>query len=57
MSELMEKLMENTEDQVTCKTCKHFIGAGDWNLCCDLRYDLCYKNTPACNQYEGVEEK
>lgn len=36
----------------TCATCKHFIGAGDWNLCCDLKYDLCYKHTPACEKYE-----
>ena len=35
-----------------CATCKHFIGAGDWNLCCDLKYDLCYKHTPACENYE-----
>lgn len=36
----------------TCETCKHFIGGGDWNLCCDLMYDLCYKDTPACEKYE-----
>ncbi len=35
-----------------CESCKHFIGAGDWNLCCDLKYDLCYKYTPACTKYE-----
>jgi len=37
---------------VTCATCKHFIGAGDWNLCCDLKYDLCYEHTLACSKYE-----
>ena len=36
----------------TCGTCKHFIGGGDWNLCCDLQYDLCYRHTPACEKYE-----
>lgn len=36
----------------TCATCKHFIGAGDWNLCCDLKYDLCYEHTLACDKYE-----
>ena len=39
-----------------CGTCKHFIGGGDWNLCCDQMYDLCYKITPACEKYEYSEE-
>lgn len=30
----------------TCATCTHFIGSGDWGLCCDLKYDLCYSCTP-----------
>lgn len=29
----------------TCATCTHFIGSGDWGLCCDLKYDLCYSQT------------
>lgn len=43
---------------LTCETCKHFIGAGDWNLCCDLPHPdypcgfLCYEDTPACDSYE-----
>ncbi len=36
----------------TCSSCEHYIGGGDWNLCCDLKYDLCYKHTPACENYE-----
>ena len=36
----------------TCRTCCHFIGGGDWSLCCDLKHDLCYRQTPACDQYE-----
>lgn len=36
----------------TCGTCKHFIGGGDWNLGCDLKYDLCYEHTLACDKYE-----
>ena len=36
----------------TCATCTHFIGSGDWGLCCDLKYDLCYSCTPKCNEYE-----
>ena len=35
----------------TCATCTHFIGSGDWGLCCDLKYDLCYSCTPKCNEY------
>lgn len=40
----------------TCVSCKHFIGGGDWNLCCDLMYELCYRNTPACDKYEFSQE-
>lgn len=42
----------------TCESCNHFLGGGDWNLCCDLKHDgypygfLCYKYTPACDKYE-----
>lgn len=47
--------MEKTE---TCGTCKHYIGGGDWNLCCDLKHEgypcgfLCYSYTEACEKYE-----
>ena len=46
-----------------CGTCAHFIGAGDWNLCCDLPHPdypygfLCYKNTEACEKYEPGKNK
>lgn len=48
-------------------TCKHFIGGGDWNLCCTVRHPtpkeremgktfifghLCYEYTDACDMYE-----
>ena len=42
----------------TCNACKHFLGGGDWNLCCDLHHEgypcgfLCYKHTPACDKFE-----
>ena len=36
----------------TCKSCKHFIGAGDFNLCCTEMYGLCYEKTPACDKFE-----
>lgn len=38
-----------------CYQCKHFIGAGDFGLCCDLKYDLCYKYTNACAEFEKKE--
>ena len=42
----------------TCKMCDHFIGAGDWNLCCTQRHEgypfgfLCYEDTPACAKFQ-----
>lgn len=41
----------------TCGNCKHYIGGGDWNLCCDKMYDLCYEQTPACDMYEYSKAK
>ena len=44
-----------------CGTCRHFIGGGDWNLCCDLPHPdypcgfLCYADTLACEKYERDE--
>lgn len=43
------------DEKDTCATCSHFIG--DWNLCCDLKYDLCYSCTPKCNEYEERKEE
>lgn len=40
----------------TCGTCCHYIGLGDWSLCCDLMYDLCYDHTEACELYEYSTE-
>lgn len=34
-----------------CGTCKHFIGAGDWCLCCERHPELYYKDSPACEDY------
>lgn len=36
----------------TCASCRHFIGAGEYNLCCWVHSYLCYRDTPACEQYE-----
>ena len=46
----------------TCKSCKHFIGLGDWSLCSDLPHPeypwgfLCYDDTPACKDYEEEDD-
>ena len=45
-----------------CFMCMHFIGGGDFDLCCDLRHEgypcgfLCYADTPACDKYEAKEK-
>ncbi len=43
-------------EERVCGTCGHYIGGGDWNLCCDMKYDLCYQSTPACENYEFSRE-
>ena len=45
------------EEKKTCGTCRHYIGGGDWNLCCDLMYGLCYRDTGACERYEKEGER
>lgn len=40
----------------TCDQCKHLMGTDDWNLYCDIRKDLCYKETLACDLFEEVQE-
>ena len=45
----------------TCKACIHFIGAGDWDLCCTQSHEgypfgfLCYEDTPACKKFVKKE--
>ena len=39
-----------------CGTCKYYIGGGDWGLCCDLQYGLCYRYTAACHKYKFSQE-
>ena len=53
-----------------CGNCIHFLGGGDWNLCCDVKYPttmeksfgltfhvghLCYEDTLACDMFEEKE--
>ena len=36
-----------------CGTCRHFIGAGDFDLCCMLHMRrLCYKDDDACERWD-----
>lgn len=37
----------------TCSDCRRFIGGGDWNLCCQGKHDLCYRDTPACDEFDS----
>lgn len=52
----------------TCGECVHYIGCGDWNLCCDIPHPtekergmmflcghLCYEDTPACDMFKEKE--
>lgn len=41
----------------TCQTCHFFLGMGDWSLCCCLKHDLCYEDTPACSRFLPRIEK
>lgn len=65
------KVTEPCVVQHKCGTCKHYIGCGDWNLCCDIPHPtpkekemgmtfifghLCYEDTGACDMYEPKGE-
>lgn len=40
-------------EKTTCGTCRHFTGAGDYDLCCKVSARrLCYEDSPKCEQYE-----
>lgn len=45
----------------TCKDCAHFIGCGDWDLCCTESNEgypfgfLCYEDTEACEKFEDED--
>lgn len=44
-----------------CGNCQHFIGMGDWDLCCELKHEgypmgfLCYEDTDACEKFTPIE--
>ena len=41
----------------TCEKCEFFLGMGDFSLCCCLKHDLCYSDTPACSRFLPKIEK
>lgn len=52
------------KENKTCKTCRYFIGGGDWDLCCsnppksakdNFCGFLCYEDTEACENFKGEE--
>ena len=58
--------MNKTKNEINrCGTCKYFIGAGDWDLCCSNPPErrvscfgfLCYETTPACENYKNKDNK
>lgn len=44
--------------ETTCGMCSHFMGGGDFNLCCDLEHKdypngfLCYETSPSCEMFD-----
>ena len=58
-------MRNNDHNCKTCGQCKHYIGGGDWNLCCSKPHSaiefpfgfLCYKHSQACEQFEPIEEE
>lgn len=38
----------------TCAACTNFLGGGDWGLCCKVSYDLCYQDSPACENFKAA---
>lgn len=36
----------------TRKDCVHFLGFGDWNLCCKIKPDLRDEDAPVCDDFE-----
>lgn len=51
---LEEGKTSNNIDEVNkvCRMCKYYLGMGDWNLCCDKKYDLTYDFNKPCHMFE-----
>lgn len=52
LERLADAIINGGIGRLTCRDCKHFIGAGDWNLCCRIKEGLCYSDTLACGKFE-----
>lgn len=52
----MDNVVTSPEEH-KCGDCSHFIGMGDWGLCCDLSYSLCYEDTNACGDWNESKEE
>ena len=57
------EIIEETGDaKPNCGECAHFLGAGDWDLCCELPHPeypyghLCYEWTEACERFKKKGE-
>lgn len=38
-----------------CGVCSHYLAGGDFGLCCELKYDLCYESSDACEKFDPME--
>lgn len=41
----------------TCKTCRYFLGLGDFCLCCERHPWLYYEDSPACEDWESKDSE
>lgn len=52
----LETSSDENDDEPTgnaCGDCEHFIGFGDFDLCCAIQARrLAYADAPACNRFE-----
>ncbi len=51
-------LEEPPERLKTCGNCAHFMGFGDFDLCCKIqKRRLCYENEASCEAFKEKEDK
>lgn len=54
---ISENIPKEKNFQKTCGNCKHYMGGGDFELCCTQFPELYYEDTPSCNSWEGNVDK
>lgn len=54
---ILENIPKEKIFHKTCENCKHYIGGGDFELCCTKFPELYYEDTPSCNSWEGNVDK